>query len=106
VINPATDLSYSILQDESLCVAKWMEQDAPSSCGASSRARLGKSGMAGTTAVRRIEVPVAEVARDGRNIRMRVTVYKTGDTTQLTTQWLNVDLVAGKVTRLPAPSDW
>ncbi len=101
-IDPSVDGSYSMRKDGSLCAQKWISEQNKSFCGElPSAARVSQEAI-GPQLLRRMDLPLSEISRNGRNLRLRLGIYEEGKT--IAYAWMTFDLDTGVVASIPGPS--
>ncbi|OGT56378.1 MAG: hypothetical protein A3E01_11010 [Gammaproteobacteria bacterium RIFCSPHIGHO2_12_FULL_63_22] len=101
-IDPSVDGSYSMHKDGSLCAQKWISEQENSICGQLPSAARVSQETIGQQLLRRLDLPLSEVSRNGRNLRLRLGIYDEGKT--IGYAWMTFDLTTGVVASIPVPS--
>jgi hypothetical protein len=94
-----TDLYYTLQPDGRICTGPWLPARNVLECTRASRAS-GSQETIGPQTLRRLEIPLDEVAPTARSLRMLLMMNKPAGGNA--TAWLSYDLVTGKVRGLPA----
>lgn len=96
-----TDLYYTVQKNGSLCTGPWFPARKVLECSRRSAA-TGSQETIGTQTIRRLEIPLAEVAPTARSLRMLLMMNKPAGGKTLA--WLDYDLVTGESKALPKPA--
>lgn len=95
------DLYYTVQKDGKLCTGPWFPARKVLECGRRSLA-TGSQETIGPQTIRRLEVPLAEVAPTARSLRMLLMISKPAGGKALA--WLTYDLVTGEAKPLANPA--
>jgi hypothetical protein len=101
-IDPSVDVSFGMQQDGSLCAAKWVSERETSFCGQAKTAARSSQETIGDQVLRRIDVPFSEVSRNGRDVRLRLSMYREGKGNSYA--WIKYEPATATVASLSSPS--
>ena len=101
VIDPLVDVSYGMHKDGTLCAARWISETATSHCGTLKTTARSSQEAIGELVLRRLDVPLSEVARNGRTVRLRLEMYDAAK--GRSRAWLAYDLATGEAASSPPP---
>lgn len=74
-IDPAVDVAYGFQRNGTLCPQQWLTESSWSYCGVLKSGARGSVETIGDMAIRRLDLPLAEVARDGRGFGFKIGFY-------------------------------